>query len=207
VQLAHLWTGSGGRLMGSRALWALRRLCLGFGVVVLLKEGSHAVLLVLLPQLYRFFPLSIRRLWQPPVHNLAKLHPGKQQQQQQQQQHNGQQHNGQQHNGQHTAHESHQNGCHNGTEQAQQQQQRHDGMRLRTRQGRATAAATAAAEAEAVAVAAAAAAPMNPLLADLPHNARGLPWDVDVTCRFFSYSAIGVAVAGVVPHMLEALHW
>lgn len=39
--------------------------------MALLKEASRALLLRTLPLLYRFFPLAIRRLWQPPVHNLS----------------------------------------------------------------------------------------------------------------------------------------
>ena len=49
--------------------------------------------------------------------------------------------------------------------------------------------------------------PQDPRLAELPHDARGRPWDVVVTARFFSYAAIGVAVAGVCPRVLDALGW
>ena len=44
-------------------------------MVALLKDASRAVLLRTLPLLYRFFPLAIRRLWQPPLHNLAAPAP------------------------------------------------------------------------------------------------------------------------------------
>ena len=49
----------------------LRRVVLGLLVVVAAKEASRALFLLALPPLYRFFPFQIRRLWQPPVHNLC----------------------------------------------------------------------------------------------------------------------------------------
>lgn len=44
----------------------------GFVLVLASKELSRKVLLVLLPELYRFFPFRLRRLWQPPVHSLCQ---------------------------------------------------------------------------------------------------------------------------------------
>lgn len=153
MQLAKLWSGSSSSsLAGSRVLWALRRLGVGFAVVAVLKETSRAVFLALLPILYRFFPLSIRRLWQPPMHNLAKpAAPA-------------------------------------------------SGGGMRTR-------SAAAATAEADSTPQPAPPSTGPRLAELPHNAVGQPWDVDVTSRFFAYASIGVAVAGVTPRLLEKLGW
>ena len=166
---------------------------MGFVVVGAFKEGSRAVLLAALPLLYRFFPLPVRRLWQPPVHNLAKAPP---QQQQQQQQHRK---------GKNSQQEEEQDGF-------LQQQDGKLAAAAAARQRRRSLRGGAAPAAEGLAAAGAAAeeaaaSPVDPRLAELPHNAQGLPWDVDVTSRFFAYSAIGVAVAGVVPRILEALDW
>ncbi|EFN52812.1 hypothetical protein CHLNCDRAFT_138478 [Chlorella variabilis] len=191
--LAELWSGRDRLLAGSRLLWAARRLGVGFVVVGAFKEGSRAVLLAALPLLYRFFPLPVRRLWQPPVHNLAKAPP---QQQQQQQQHRK---------GKNSQQEEEQDGF-------LQQQDGKLAAAAAARQRRRSLRGGAAPAAEGLAAAGAAAeeaaaSPVDPRLAELPHNAQGLPWDVDVTSRFFAYSAIGVAVAGVVPRILEALDW
>lgn len=189
IQLAALWGGGGGsRLAGSRLLFALRRLCTGFAVVAALKEGSKPVLLALLPLLYRAFPLRIRRLWQPPVHNLAAAVPVA------------------------DAH-AHVLVAAGGTPKKRAQQQQANGTPARmTRAAAAKAAAAADGTAPEPACAAAAAAaaalpPADPRLAELPHNAAGRPWDVDVTTRFFGYAAIGVAVAGVAPTLFAALGW
>ena len=154
-QLAQLWSGSGSLLAGSRLLWAARRLGVGFVVVAVLKEASRAVLLAVLPFLYRFFPMPVRRMWQPPLHNLAA------------------------------------------PRQQQQQQQR------KSRRQRGEDPLHAAADADAAPPPRA----IDPRLAALPHNAQGLPWDVDATSRFFAYAGIGVAVAGVAPRIFQALHW
>jgi hypothetical protein len=160
---------------GSRLLWAARRLGVGFLVVGVLKEGSRAALLALLPLLYRFFPLPIRRLWQPPMHNLAKpVAAGPRQRQQQ----NGAQHD-----------------ARDGSVRVQRRrQQGKDGG------GRGGSAPGAAEHADAL-------PPADPRLAELPHSTQGVPWDVDVTSRFFAYAAIGVAVAGVTPRIFDALRW
>lgn len=196
--MAQLWSGGGGRLAGSRVLWALRRLGLGFSCVALLKEGSKPVLLALLPLLYRFFPLRIRRLWQPPVHNLAAppappaapAASGRKQQQR----------NGQRHANGDSAGEEAPLGQQNGARQG-----------VRTRRSAAAAAAGSSSRAADAAVGASAEPavlpPQDPRLAELPHDPHGRPWDVVVTARFFSYAAIGVAVAGVAPRLLEAMEW
>ena len=198
AQLAQLWLGGGGRLAGSRVLWALRRLGLGFGCVALLKEGSKPALLALLPLLYRFFPLPIRRLWQPPVHNLSAAPaaptaaPGCKQQQR----------NGQRHASGDSV-----------DEEAPSGQQNAARPGVRTRRSAAAAAAAswsseqAANAAEHASAEPAALPPQDPRLAGLPHDRHGRPWDVVATARFFSYAAIGVAVAGVAPRLLAALEW
>ena len=212
TQLVQLWSASSSSLAGSRLLWALRRLGVCFAIVAAMKEGSKPVFMAVLPLLYRFFPLPIRRLWQPPVHNLAAAPAAaaaaaaerSQPQQEEQQGRNGRQHAG---------------SC-SANEEASQD--RHDGGRqtgVRTRRS-AAAAAAAAAEAHQAGgskqggqTAAAASEqlktlpPQDPRLAELPHDAQGRPWDVVVTSRFFSYAAIGVAVAGVCPRVLDALGW
>lgn len=211
TQLVQLWSASSSSLAGSRLLWALRRLGVCFAIVAAMKEGSKPVFMAVLPLLYRFFPLPIRRLWQPPVHNLAAAPAAaaaaaerSQPQQEEQQGRNGRQHAG---------------SC-SANEEASQD--RHDGGRqtgVRTRRS-AAAAAAAAAEAHQAGgskqggqTAAAASEqlktlpPQDPRLAELPHDAQGRPWDVVVTARFFSYAAIGVAVAGVCPRVLNALGW
>jgi hypothetical protein len=49
--------------------WMLRRLVAGFALVIASKEVSRAVAFAVLPRLYTFFPLALRRLWQPPKHD------------------------------------------------------------------------------------------------------------------------------------------
>lgn len=49
--------------------WVPRRLAAGFALVVACKEASRAGATALLPRLYAFFPLALRRLWQPPKHD------------------------------------------------------------------------------------------------------------------------------------------
>lgn len=93
-------------------------------MVVVCKDAARQALLVLLPVLYRFFPFALRRLWQPPVHNLCKP-----------------------------------------------------------------------------------AAMADPRLRELPHDAKGDPWDVVSTSRFFAYAAIGWAVAELSPRVFAALGW
>lgn len=51
------------------AFWVARRLAAGFAIVIVSKEVSRAVSFAVLPIFYTFFPLALRRLWQPPVHN------------------------------------------------------------------------------------------------------------------------------------------
>ncbi len=214
AQLAQLWSGAGSRLAGSRLLWALRRLGVGFAAVAVMKEGSKPLLLALLPLLYRFFPLPIRRLWQPPVHNLAAAPPAAaakqhsaQQVQEEQQAKQRQPRNARQHADGDSANDEALLDRHNGGRQ--------HGMR--TRRSAAAAAAAAADQAGGSKQAGQAAAatsglpgalpPQDLRLAELPHDAQGRPWDVVVTARFFSYAAIGVAVAGVAPRLLDALGW
>ncbi|KAG7670509.1 hypothetical protein KSW81_003071 [Nannochloris sp. 'desiccata'] len=48
---------------------------------------------------------------------------------------------------------------------------------------------------------------VNPLLIGLPHTRHGLPWDVDVTSRFFAYAGIGFAVCEMAPRLFAALDW
>jgi hypothetical protein len=212
LQLALLWTGSKHTLAGSRLLWAARRMTLGFLVVVALKEASRAALLAGLPLLYRFFPLAVRRLWQPPVHNLAAplqrqastassahsadldgfvhvQHGQQQGKQQQAQEHQRVLRSGRQHSG---------------------------GRRQRRRSAIASRKAASLGElqqldfmngAQQLARAGSMQSPADPQLAELPHNAKGKPWDVDVTSRFFAYAALGMAATGVAPLMFRALGW
>ena len=49
--------------------WVVRRLLLGFSLVLASKNVFKKVARTMLPRLYRFFPTALRRLWQPPVHN------------------------------------------------------------------------------------------------------------------------------------------
>lgn len=63
IQLAGVWSHG--------PAWVARRVALGLAIVVACKEASRAFFLAALPPLYTFFPLRARRLWQPPVHNLA----------------------------------------------------------------------------------------------------------------------------------------
>ncbi len=44
----------------------------GFALVLVSKDACRQALLVALPLLYRFFPLVLRRLWQPPMEDLYK---------------------------------------------------------------------------------------------------------------------------------------
>lgn len=196
VQLVQLWSAGGvGTLRGSRLLFAARRMGVGFLVVGLLKEVSRAVLLAVLPFLYRFFPLSVRRLWQPPVHNLYMLPPTEEQQQQQetngqpgaapngqlrQRRHGPPDRNGTTDDG--TVHVKLSNGKHG------------SGSSNGTRPGPSKAPSAGP-------------VPDPRLLAALPHNPKGVPWDVDVTSRFFAYASIGVAVAGVTPRIFLAMGW
>lgn len=201
-QLAQLWSSGSSQLAGSRLLWALRRLGVGFAVVAAMKEGSKPVFLAVLPLLYRFFPLPIRRLWQPPVHNLAAPPPAAAGQQQRWL--NGRQ-------------SADGDSTHDEALLGQQGSERQSGG-VRTRRAAAAAAAAAMEHTQGGGKQAAGSAapasgplgalpPQDPRLAELPHDAQGRPWDVVVTARFFSYAAIGVAVAGVSPRLLEALGW
>lgn len=199
-QLAQLWSSGSSQLAGSRLLWALRRLGVGFAVVAAMKEGSKPVFLAVLPLLYRFFPLPIRRLWQPPVHNLAAPPPAAAGQQQRRP--NGRQ-------------SADGDSTHDEAPLGQQGSERQSGG-VRTRRAAAAAAAVehtqgggkqAAASAAPASGPSEALPPQDPRLAELPHDAQGRPWDVVVTARFFSYAAIGVAVAGVSPRLLDALGW
>ena len=51
------------------AFWVARRLIAGFVLVLVSKEVFRAVAFAVLPKLYTFFPLRLRKMWQPPVHN------------------------------------------------------------------------------------------------------------------------------------------
>jgi hypothetical protein len=61
VQLAAVWAHS--------PLWCLRRLAAGFALVLASKEVSRAAAAAARPPLYGWFPVRLRRMWQPPVHN------------------------------------------------------------------------------------------------------------------------------------------
>ena len=41
----------------------------------------------------------------------------------------------------------------------------------------------------------------------IPVNAKGVPWDVDVTARFFGYSMIGFPLTELIPRVFEVLQW
>lgn len=41
----------------------------------------------------------------------------------------------------------------------------------------------------------------------IPVNAKGVPWDVDVTARFFGYSMIGFPLTELIPRVFDLLHW
>ncbi|KAL4440217.1 hypothetical protein ABPG75_003218 [Micractinium tetrahymenae] len=200
VQLAQLWSGDR-RLLGSRLLWAARRLALGFAVVGTLKEGSRAAFKAGLPFVYRFFPLAIRRLWQPPVHNLwrpakaaaaaaaAAAETAK-------------------------AAQQGSNGRHHGAPPpaggSAQEEQRQGGEQAALRRRGAQPAGSAAAAGNSRRSGGSRGQPPSGdarLLAALPHNEHGMPWDVDVTSRFFAYAGIGLAVGGVSPRILDALGW
>ncbi|PRW39349.1 lipid phosphate phosphatase delta [Chlorella sorokiniana] len=211
VQLAQLWSSPSSRLAGSRLLWALRRLGICSVIVAAMKESSKPLFLAVLPLLYRFFPLPIRRLWQPPVHNLAApptaaagaQHGHQEQDEQQRRRRNGRQH------------ADSDSAIDEAVTIEGQNGERREGVR--TRRSAAAAGAAAADKAGGSKQAGQATAPagglpgalppQDPRLAELPHDAKGRPWDVVVTARFFSYAAIGVAVAGVSPRVLDALGW
>lgn len=100
-------------------LLVLKRTLLGLAVIAANKEASKAVLLKLLPLVYWVIPLPIRRLWQPPLHSLAKVHPRK--------------------------------------------------------------------------------------YAGMPLDEKGIPWDVQITARFLSYSSIGLSVTYFLPQLFVLL--
>ncbi|KAK9823486.1 hypothetical protein WJX72_003099 [[Myrmecia] bisecta] len=101
-------------------LHLLRRSCVGFFLVAAMKEFSKCMLLRSLPAVYRCVPVSLRLLWQPPVHS---LHPG------------------------------------------------------------------------------------DPSCKGMPINAKGQPWDVDITARFISYASIGWSVTELTFLVCDALQW
>jgi len=41
----------------------------------------------------------------------------------------------------------------------------------------------------------------------VPLNAKGVPWDVDITARFFGYAMIGWSVTEPSPRLFHLLHW
>lgn len=114
----------GGVLATLGALRTLRRVALGLAAILLAKQAARRGADLALPWLYRFFPLRLRALWQPPVADLCPA-----------------------------------------------------GKRR------------------------------DPRLAALPHNARGEPWDVDVTARFMAYAALSWMVGEGWPRTLAALGW
>ncbi|GAB4814216.1 hypothetical protein N2152v2_001262 [Parachlorella kessleri] len=62
IQLQQVW---------SHAPWWLgRRVLAGFIALLLSKDVCRQVFLKALPVLYRFFPFALRRLWQPPMHDM-----------------------------------------------------------------------------------------------------------------------------------------
>lgn len=64
VLLPKLWAAGG--------LWLiLPRIVLGFLFVGCLASFARSLMLILVPPLYIFFPEHLRRLWQPPMHNLG----------------------------------------------------------------------------------------------------------------------------------------
>ena len=91
----------------------------GLAVIAANKEASKALLLKLLPLVYWVIPLPIRRLWQPPLHSLAKEHPKQ--------------------------------------------------------------------------------------YAGMPLDEKGIPWDVQITARFLSYSSIGLSVTYILPKLFALL--
>lgn len=56
-------------IMARSTFWVVKRLISGFAVVLASKEVSRAVAFAVLPSFYVVFPFSLRRLWQPPIHN------------------------------------------------------------------------------------------------------------------------------------------
>ncbi|PSC73444.1 lipid phosphate phosphatase delta [Micractinium conductrix] len=190
IQLAQVWSPSH-VLLGSRLLWAARRLGVGFVAVAAMKEASRTVLLVSLPLLYHFFPLRVRALWQPPMHN---LYTGKVA-------------------GAAPAQDGGPAGAAGAAAGASGEPADTAAARqrvLRPRRGTRSDAQEAGGDGRGSSGGTAALTSTLPdarRLAALPHNAHGVPWDVDVTSRFFAYAAIGVAVAGVTPRLLDALGW
>lgn len=197
-QLAQLWAGDK-VLNGSRFLWAARRLALGFAIVGVLKEGSRAAFKAALPLLYRFFPLPIRRLWQPPVHNLyrpaqeaAAAAAASQAGKVMQRRANAQQDKIKHANG--SAVEEQQPGGTQATGSGQAARRRRGAALDGSPNSRGHSSGSHGRLGADV-------------LAALPHNEAGLPWDVDVTSRFFAYAGIGLAVSGASPRVFEALGW
>ena len=41
----------------------------------------------------------------------------------------------------------------------------------------------------------------------IPLNAQGVPWDVDITARFFGYASIGWTVSEISPRLFNLLGW
>lgn len=64
VLLPKLWAVGGICLV-------LQRITLGFLCVASLALSARSVMLFVVPPLYIFFPVKLRRLWQPPMHNLG----------------------------------------------------------------------------------------------------------------------------------------
>lgn len=70
----HLFKGLiWGSVLASGGAWAvLKRLGLGFVLVAANQTVAKRVALTIVPPLYLFFPVRLRRLWQPPQHNLSE---------------------------------------------------------------------------------------------------------------------------------------
>lgn len=64
VLLPKLWAAGGPWLIS-------QRIVLGFLLVASLASSARSVMLIIVPPLYIFFPVRLRRLWQPPMHNLG----------------------------------------------------------------------------------------------------------------------------------------
>jgi membrane-associated phospholipid phosphatase len=64
--------GAGGLVV---AATAAGRLCLGFATAAAVHLAAKAAILALLPLAYAAVPLGLRRLWQPPLHSLARPPP------------------------------------------------------------------------------------------------------------------------------------
>ncbi|KFM24438.1 Dihydrosphingosine 1-phosphate phosphatase YSR3 [Auxenochlorella protothecoides] len=112
------------RVAAAGAPAAARRVALGLAMVAAAKAAARVACAMLLPLLYRFFPTTLRALWQPPVADMCA--PG---------------------------------------------------------------------------------AKRDPRLAALPHTAAGVPWDVEITARYFSYFALGWAVTEAMPRTVYAYGW